>query len=240
MTSELHASNSQGRCQCELRNWLATCKRELLHNTLTSRGENHPFRVTILQAAASVLHPIAIIFDNPGSSKEQRLSTLLRFNIISSSTFFDMSRSSLIQASRVAARALRSSGSSRMAIRTIPSVSHAAMSCRQIPSIQRCLSSSTTFRKGIMPDTETPAKEAPASPELSYGVVELSESEYHDIADEYLDGVLTEFEALQDSREDIDIEFSVRSPPLNRRPLLIHHEYLSFANRLLARNSLES
>ncbi len=62
-----------------------------------------------------------------------------------------------------------------------------------------------------MPDTESPAKEAPVSPEPTYGAVELSEAEFHDIADEYLEGVLTQFEALQDTREDIDIEFSVCS-----------------------------
>lgn len=71
-----------------------------------------------------------------------------------------------------------------------------------------------------MPDTESPAKQPPTSPEASYGAVDLSESAYHDIADEYLEGVLTQFEALQDTREDIDIEFSVSlcSPSPRKRP----------------------
>lgn len=118
-----------------------------------------------------------------------------------------MSRASLIQASRLASRALQRSAAPRAAFRLLPVLlTHTA-----VPSTHRTLSLSAPFRKGIMPDTESPAKEPPASPEPTYGAIELSEAEYHDLADEYLEGVLTQFEALQDTREDIDIEFSVCS-----------------------------
>ncbi|OAA63052.1 mitochondrial chaperone Frataxin [Cordyceps fumosorosea ARSEF 2679] len=120
-----------------------------------------------------------------------------------------MPRTSLVQASRLASRALARSPATRAAaVRAIPPVllSHSAAAP---PAARRTFTLSTHRRKGIMPDTESPAaKEPPASPEPTYGAVELSESEYHEIADEFLEGVLTQFEALQDTREDIDIEFA--------------------------------
>lgn len=64
-----------------------------------------------------------------------------------------------------------------------------------------------------MPETENPSKEAPEDTATSYGVKELSDEEYHEIADEYLEGVLVQFEKLQDMREDLDIEFSVGCYP---------------------------
>ncbi|KAG6118923.1 hypothetical protein E4U13_008147 [Claviceps humidiphila] len=62
--------------------------------------------------------------------------------------------------------------------------------------------------KGIMPETETPSKQdvAPAAP--SMGVAPLSERAYHELADLYLESVLSEFEQQQDSREDVDVEYS--------------------------------
>ncbi|TQS32926.1 hypothetical protein Golomagni_06744 [Golovinomyces magnicellulatus] len=59
-----------------------------------------------------------------------------------------------------------------------------------------------------MPDTESPSKEPSDGTTASYGVKELSESDFHEIADEYLENVFVHFERLQDTREDIDIEFS--------------------------------
>ncbi|KAG5976158.1 hypothetical protein E4U58_005781 [Claviceps cyperi] len=62
--------------------------------------------------------------------------------------------------------------------------------------------------KGIMPETENPSKQdvAPAAP--SMGVAPLSERTYHELADLYLESVLSEFEQQQDSREDVDVEYS--------------------------------
>ena len=61
----------------------------------------------------------------------------------------------------------------------------------------------------MMGDASNHGQNAAPSKPTSYSPVDLSDSEYHDIADEYLDNVLTQFEALQDTREDLDIEFSV-------------------------------
>lgn len=120
-----------------------------------------------------------------------------------------MSRTSFVKGSRFACRALQNSTVTRTAFRSLPAIAHSALHLAS--ATRRGFSLSAPFHKGIMPDTETPGKEQSTTPTPpSYGAVELSESEYHDLADVYLDGVLTQFEALQDSRDDIDIEFSVR------------------------------
>ncbi|KAF4584352.1 mitochondrial iron uptake protein [Ophiocordyceps camponoti-floridani] len=63
-------------------------------------------------------------------------------------------------------------------------------------------------RRGIMPHSENPSKAEVAKSEPSYGVLALSDNEYHELADAYLDAVLAKFEQLQDTREDVDVEFS--------------------------------
>lgn len=62
-----------------------------------------------------------------------------------------------------------------------------------------------------MPDTENPSHTAPATKQ-QYTPVELSENEYHDIADEYMERLLEVCEEAQDEREDLDIEYSVSLP----------------------------
>ncbi|XWX01858.1 hypothetical protein V2A60_009887 [Cordyceps javanica] len=134
-----------------------------------------------------------------------------------------MSRAGLAQASRLASQALtKNAAAAPRRAATLFSLTPAVLShsilrhhaaapapAPAAVAARRSLSLSAPLRKGIMPDTASPAKEPLASsPEPTYGAIELSESEYHDIADEYLEGVLTQFEALQDTREDIDIEFA--------------------------------
>ncbi|KAG6240685.1 hypothetical protein E4U25_007552 [Claviceps purpurea] len=84
-----------------------------------------------------------------------------------------------------------------------------ALLARASPLCRRrtfCLSARQA--KGIMPETENPSKQdvAPAAP--SMGVAPLSERAYHELADLYLESVLSEFEQQQDSREDVDVEYS--------------------------------
>ncbi|KAF5616252.1 regulator of mitochondrial iron homeostasis [Fusarium sp. NRRL 52700] len=61
-----------------------------------------------------------------------------------------------------------------------------------------------------MPDTENPAKPLNEAEEIHQNAVvaNVTEQEYHDLADEYLDNVVGKFEELQDQREDIDVDFS--------------------------------
>jgi frataxin len=64
-----------------------------------------------------------------------------------------------------------------------------------------------------MPDTEHPAKPLNETEEVqpTPAVAEITEQEYHELADEYLENVVNRFEELQDQREDIDVEYSVRT-----------------------------
>ncbi len=63
-----------------------------------------------------------------------------------------------------------------------------------------------------MPETDNPTKHGSVKSQPTYGVLELSDNEYHELADGYLEAVLSKFEALQDAREDLDIEYSVCTP----------------------------
>ncbi|RDA84235.1 hypothetical protein CP532_0127 [Ophiocordyceps camponoti-leonardi (nom. inval.)] len=115
-----------------------------------------------------------------------------------------MSRHSL-QSSRLMARNATASFSLR---RPSPFPS-ALLSFRSALVPRRSFASPSMARpRGIMPHTENPSKPEPAESKPSYGVLELSENTYHELADAYLDAVLAKFEQLQDSREDIDVEFS--------------------------------
>ena len=81
-----------------------------------------------------------------------------------------------------------------------------------------------------MPDQENPSKPAAKTEDVkpSLAVADVTEGEYHELADEYLDNVVNTFEEIQDSREEIDVEFSVCSLvtaiPLDVVPLLTYTE----------------
>ncbi|KPM44267.1 hypothetical protein AK830_g2224 [Neonectria ditissima] len=121
-----------------------------------------------------------------------------------------MSRQAATQASRMASRALRSSTSlcrSPLASRLASAASN-ALAPRAAVSFRSFFSTAPAREKGIMPDTENPAKPEPVAETPSFAVVELSDAQYHELADEYLENVVSKFEELQDAREDIDVEFS--------------------------------
>lgn len=121
-----------------------------------------------------------------------------------------MSRQVTSQASRLASRAVRTSTPlCRSSFRLAP----AASRIRRAGVLRSYFSTSPARTRGIMPDTENPAKPLNESEEVqpSAAVAELTDGEYHELADEYLDNVVGKFEELQDEREDIDVEFSVRA-----------------------------
>lgn len=74
-----------------------------------------------------------------------------------------------------------------------------------------------------MPDTDSPAKPESAESPITSKPVELSDSEYHDLADVWLENCLIRFEDLQDQGEDIDVEFSVRTPALHNSIHILTH-----------------
>ena len=70
--------------------------------------------------------------------------------------------------------------------------------------------SSAAFSKGITPDAEDPSpKELPREPATQ--PTDITDDVYHDLSDRYLEGVVAKLEEMQESTQDLDVEFSVRA-----------------------------
>ncbi|KAF5021433.1 hypothetical protein F66182_6527 [Fusarium sp. NRRL 66182] len=117
-----------------------------------------------------------------------------------------MSRQVASRASRLASRAIRSTPICRSSFRIASTVHASSLVARP----QSFFSTTASRTRGIMPDTEHPAKPLNEAEEVqpAAAVAEITEGEYHELADEYLDNVVGRFEELQDQRDDIDVEFS--------------------------------
>src|SRR3569833_2898723 len=75
---------------------------------------------------------------------------------------------------------------------------------------RRLLSTTRMFQKGITPESENPPPPTqPESPPVTAVAAELTESEYHELADQYLDNLLSKLEDLQETNERVEVEFSV-------------------------------
>lgn len=70
-----------------------------------------------------------------------------------------------------------------------------------------------------MPDTSNPDKAATGT-EIAFAVADLSEAEYNDLANEYLNDLLEKFETHQDNGAPIDVEYSVSF--CSRMPFLFY------------------
>ncbi|KAI5467012.1 hypothetical protein BGZ63DRAFT_418749 [Mariannaea sp. PMI_226] len=126
-----------------------------------------------------------------------------------------MSRRAVSQATRMASRVSQSSTFLRLSpwtSRLAPATSHTLVPGASVASqnsLRSFFSTTHAQAKGIMPESDNPAKPEPAANKAtSYAAVDLTDAEYHEIADEYLENVLIKFEELQDAREDVDVEFS--------------------------------
>lgn len=77
-------------------------------------------------------------------------------------------------------------------------------------SSPRTFSTSRVSCKGILPESSEPA---PPNTDTSHGSspAQLSDAEYHEISDQYLDTLVLALEELSESRTDgLEVEFSVR------------------------------
>lgn len=90
--------------------------------------------------------------------------------------------------------------------RALPSICRAATP--SVSSQRRQFSAQVVLRKGIMPDTSNPDK-APTGNQITFVAAELSDEEYHDLSNEYLNDLLEKFETLQDDGSPVDVEYSV-------------------------------
>ncbi|KAI0457290.1 mitochondrial chaperone Frataxin [Xylaria acuta] len=99
----------------------------------------------------------------------------------------------------------------RMAVRGIATrtaASAASASTRQLASsMSRSLNARPTLRSPF--STSQRLAKPLSSEELKTAQpANITDAEYHELADEYIDGLLAEYEKMQDNRTDIDVEYS--------------------------------
>ncbi|KAL2113139.1 hypothetical protein VUR80DRAFT_5218 [Thermomyces stellatus] len=90
-----------------------------------------------------------------------------------------------------------------------PLAMHTANLRHAIPAAHARLSSTSSGRPSVkerrLAGVKDPAERARRQ---EYRAAELSNSEYHELSDYYLDLICTKYEDLQDTRTDVDVEFS--------------------------------
>ena len=97
--------------------------------------------------------------------------------------------------------------------RTITS-SHLIISSTSISSthrLNRGFHLSTTFRKGISPESSDPQPKSRSGAAHVAEPASISTEDYHKIADEYIEGLVHKLEQMQEEKENMDCEYSVRS-----------------------------
>ncbi len=118
-----------------------------------------------------------------------------------------------------AVRALQSS--LRQASTTAPrtQLAHTVLSGRfifrstqnlSVPHIFRSFHLSSAYGKGISPETSDPQPKSCPKAEHVAEPASISTEEYHEIADSYIEDLVSKLEQLQEEREDVDCEYSVR------------------------------
>lgn len=79
------------------------------------------------------------------------------------------------------------------------------------PAAARFFLSATSSRsKGILPDSDDPSPPNVQESTVKAVPAELSDSEYHDLADEYLSVILDRLEEVAEKNDQVDFEYSVR------------------------------
>lgn len=124
-----------------------------------------------------------------------------------------MARRSVSNLGRVACRGLQTARAGRTIMPIVPAIRTTSHSTPRLPtplSARRHISGSSD-RRGITPDDKP--REDIETPEVVKTPANITDSEYHAVADEYLEKLLTRLEELQDEREDVDVEYSVSPLP---------------------------
>ena len=123
-----------------------------------------------------------------------------------------MTRGSLTKAGQLVARGLRSRitaapASGSAILRSVPSVLRES----HHPQDVKLNSHTSTLR----PFSTTSSATAPLAPDVLSRVkpADITDGQYHELSDEYLDNLLNKFEAAQDERDNLDVEYSVGPLP---------------------------
>ncbi|ROW16955.1 hypothetical protein VPNG_01422 [Cytospora leucostoma] len=72
----------------------------------------------------------------------------------------------------------------------------------------RFLSTTSSQRKGILPDSENPSPPDVQEHTHQPAPAKLSDGEYHELADEYLEIVLAQLEQIADKNDSVEVEYS--------------------------------
>ncbi|KUI67547.1 hypothetical protein VM1G_03611 [Cytospora mali] len=122
-----------------------------------------------------------------------------------------MTRQSLSRATGILARGLRTStatiGATRSAPRpALPILSQAVL--LPVAARSRFLSTTSSRHKGILPDSDDPTPPNVQDHDIKPVPAELTDGEYHELADEYLEVVLAQLESIADKNESVEVEYS--------------------------------
>ncbi len=131
-----------------------------------------------------------------------------------------MARSNLLQLARHSTRCIRTPLPARGSIRALPIIQ--TSKCNPVIASRAFHASKSAF-KGLSPETDNPQPKKPEAHAASASQpTEISIEEYHQVSDAYMDTVVAKLEQLQEQREDVDVEFSVR----NYTSLLCHSQQI--------------
>ncbi|KAB8300981.1 hypothetical protein EYC80_002905 [Monilinia laxa] len=72
----------------------------------------------------------------------------------------------------------------------------------------RPIATSNKLSKGISPESENPQPKVSESNAEPKQAAELTQSQYNELSDEYMDTIVEKLEELQEEREDVDVEYS--------------------------------
>jgi len=84
---------------------------------------------------------------------------------------------------------------------------------------RRSFSITAPTSKGLSPETENPQPTEPEASGSSAAVpAPLTDQQYNEISDDYMNTIVEKLEQLQEEREDVDVEYSVRLSPFPPGP----------------------
>lgn len=85
----------------------------------------------------------------------------------------------------------------------------------------RLLTVSNKAGKGLSPESENPKPPIVESNAEPKQAADLTQEQYNELSDEYMDMMVEKLEELQEDREDVDVEYSVRS-----QLMLVYHSLI--------------
>ncbi|KAH8759898.1 hypothetical protein F5883DRAFT_142094 [Diaporthe sp. PMI_573] len=121
-----------------------------------------------------------------------------------------MTRQSLSRATGLVGRGIRTS-TTRTALFAPRRAVAAPTNRTLLPFLKtrsRFLSTTSSQTRGILPDSDNPAPPNVQDDDVKPMPAHLTDAEYHEVADSYLEVILSELETLADKNEAIEVEYS--------------------------------